>query len=106
MKTKRVLLPPANDVWGEVMFLHLSVILFTGWGLTSQHVLQVTWPGGSASRKGWGSASRRGGGSASRRGSASGGLGRPPSPHGILRDTVNKQAVRILLECILVFILY
>ena len=22
--------PPAKDVWGKVMFLHLSVILFTG----------------------------------------------------------------------------
>ena len=32
------------------------------------------------------------------------GLGRPPPPeiHGILQDTVNKRAVRILLECILV----
>ena len=26
----RVLLPPANEVWGKVIFLHLSVILFTG----------------------------------------------------------------------------
>ena len=25
-----VLLPPANEVWGKVIFLHLSVILFTG----------------------------------------------------------------------------
>ena len=24
------LLPPANEVWGKVIFLHLSVILFTG----------------------------------------------------------------------------
>ena len=24
-----VLLPPANEVWGKVMFLHLCVILFT-----------------------------------------------------------------------------
>ena len=24
------LLPPANEVWGKVMFLYLSVILFTG----------------------------------------------------------------------------
>ena len=23
-------LPPANEVWGKVIFLHLSVILFTG----------------------------------------------------------------------------
>ena len=25
-----VYLPPANEVWGKVMFLHLCVILFTG----------------------------------------------------------------------------
>ena len=61
---------------------------------------------------GTGSAS---GGSASRRvlhlgvvciqeGSASRRLSRPPLPeiHGILRDMVNKRAVRIPLECILV----
>ena len=23
-------LPPANEVWGKVLFLHLSVVLFTG----------------------------------------------------------------------------
>ena len=49
----------------------------------------------------------RGRGSASRgEGSASGrGVGQtsPPSEiHGILRNTVNKRAIRILLECILV----
>ena len=27
------LLPPANEVWGKVMLLHLCVILFTGGGL-------------------------------------------------------------------------
>ena len=26
----KVLLPPANEVWGKVIFLHLFVILFTG----------------------------------------------------------------------------
>ena len=26
------LLPPTNEVWGKVIFLHLSVILFTGGG--------------------------------------------------------------------------
>ena len=30
--TITVLLPPANEVWGKVIFLHLSVILFTGGG--------------------------------------------------------------------------
>ena len=41
---------------------------------------------------------------ASRRASVYRGFGQFPSQtHGILRDTVNKRAVRILLECILVF---
>ena len=31
-----LLLPPANEVWGKVIFLHLSVILFTG-GSASVH---------------------------------------------------------------------
>ena len=30
-------LPPANEVWGKVMFLHLCVILFTGGWLPSMH---------------------------------------------------------------------
>ena len=29
-KCPRSYLPPANEVWGKVIFLHLSVILFTG----------------------------------------------------------------------------
>ena len=33
-------LPPANEVWGRVICLHLSVILSTG-GVLSQHALQV-----------------------------------------------------------------
>ena len=32
----------ANDIWGKVMFLHLSVILLMGGGLASQNVSQVT----------------------------------------------------------------
>ena len=28
-----VFLPPANEVWGKVIFLHLFVILFTGGGM-------------------------------------------------------------------------
>ena len=88
---------------------------------------QVTWPGGSASvgfclGRGEGAASRAGGGLPpggciqSGRGSSSRevhperegvflqeGLGRPrPPPNQVLRDTVNKRAVRIPLECILV----
>ena len=34
-------LPPANEVWGKVMFLQLCVILFMG-GVASQHASQVT----------------------------------------------------------------
>ena len=32
-KDMQGLLPPANEVWGKVMFLHLCVILFTGGGV-------------------------------------------------------------------------
>ena len=75
-------LPPVNEVWGKVMFLHLCVILFRG-VLTSQHASQVTWPGGVCPQEGF---------------------GRPPTPDGILWDTVKKRTVRMLLECILVFV--
>ena len=68
----RNILPPANEVWGKVMFSQVSVILSTR---------------GSVSR---GSAFGRWADFP------------PPPPHWILRDTVNERAVRILLECILV----
>ena len=51
---------------------------------------------------GWGRGRPREGGLAPG-GLHPGGLGRPP-PHRILQDTVNEWAVRILLECILVWI--
>ena len=35
-------LPPANEVWGKVMFLYVSVILSRGKGLASQHASQLT----------------------------------------------------------------
>ena len=35
------LLPPANEVWGKVMFLYLSVILFKGGGLPDRHPLPL-----------------------------------------------------------------
>ena len=57
-KDQRKLLPPANEVWGKVMFLHLSVShLLTGgcipactgadtpWADISQHALGQTPPG-------------------------------------------------------------
>ena len=43
-----VLLPPANEVWGKVMFSQVFVCPQGGW-LASQHASKVTWPGGSAS---------------------------------------------------------
>ena len=39
-------LPPANEVWGKVIFLHLSVILFRGGGgYPSIALIQVSWGG-------------------------------------------------------------
>ena len=69
------------------MFLHLCVILFTQ-GVCIQ--VGSTSGGGSASK-----------GGCTQGGLASVGLGR--FPHQILQDMVDKRAVRILLECILVF---
>ena len=31
-------LPPAYELWGKLMFLHLSVILFTGWSTLLGHL--------------------------------------------------------------------
>ena len=110
------LLPPANEVWDKVMFSQAFVCPHWMGVLASQHASQVTWPGDGGLHPGE-SAS---GGSASRKAYIQGGLhpggwADPPSGvflqggwadtpkiHGILRDTVNKRAVRILLECILV----
>ena len=71
-------LAPANEVWGKVIFLHLSVILFTGW----EYVLppdRYTPPVGTHTPP-----------------------GRYTPRQCMLADTGNKRAVRILLECILV----
>ena len=107
------LLPPANEVWGKVMFLHLSICLGEG-GVSVGVCIQ----GESASRGVC--IQRRGlhpgevclqGGSGSGRslhpvGSASeGGL---PTPHprgggeSATTPELEKRAVRILLECFLV----
>ena len=96
-KTQASLLPPANEVWGKVIFLHLFVILFTG---------DVPGPGGCLVPGG---------------GAWSGGLmvpggclvlgvpgpgGCEPAPGGVPGgDPPGRlllRAVRILLECILV----
>ena len=71
-----VFLPPAYEVWGKVM----SVILFTGRCLPSHNAT-----GGQNPQK----------------------ADPPPSRiRVLLRDTVNKRAVRILLECNLVETIY
>ena len=67
-----LLLPPANEVWGKVIFLHLFVILFTGGCLVRGCLLWGSGPGGGATW--W----------------------RPPPGQLLL------QTVHILLECILV----
>ena len=72
-----ILLPPANEVSGKVMFLHLCVILFTGRVGFAQTPWRQTHPPPDADP------SRVG----------------QTLPH---PDTVNKRAVRILLECILI----
>ena len=69
--TKCDFLPPANEVWGKVIFLHLSVILFKG-GSTFEGTPGTRYT--THLRK-----------------------------QCMLGDTGNKRAVRILLECILVY---
>ena len=96
-----ILLPPANEVWGKVIFLHLSVILFTvildqvhppgqvhpPWtGTPPDQVHPPLGPGtpspGTRYTPLWAQV--------------------PPPEQCMLGDTGNKRAVRILLECILV----
>ena len=120
-------LPPANEVWGKVIFLHQFVILFTGgrvWLLGGhawllRGVACVVAPGGAWVVAPWGGmhACSRGcvvapGGVRGCSGGACvvalgervwllwGGHGWDTTTHG---DTVNERAVRILLECILVW---
>ena len=78
-----IFLLPANEVWGKVIFLHLSVILFTGGGGGGAGIWEGT-PG--------------------RYTPSHPRAGTPPS--NACWDTVNKRAIRILLECILVYDLF
>ena len=83
-----LLLPPANEVWGKVILLHLSVILFTGgrvgaWSRGVPGPRRVPAPGG--------------GGVCSQGVPASGGM-----PGGDPPGRLLLRAVRTLLECILV----
>ena len=108
-----------NEVLAKVIFLHLSVILFTGGGLSNFSggevppnlggclqffggILQIL--GGSLQFFGGGSGSSKFSGRVSNfLGGGSpifqGGVGLPPN----FRNMVNIRPVRILLECILVF---
>ena len=88
------LLPPANAVWGKVIFVHLSVILFTG-GVCPIECWD-TPPGAESSPE-----------------QTLPQADTPPGPEAgtlppaqcMLRGAGNKRAVRILLECDLVFLL-
>ena len=82
-------LPPATKLGGKVMFLHVSVILFTGGGCLPQSMLGCTprrtppreTPPGRPPQED---------------------TRNPPLEQCMLGDTGNKRAVYILLECILV----
>ena len=109
------LLPPTNEVWGKVIFLHLFVILFTGgvglsacWDTTlprSRHPLPTR--GADTPRADTPAADTP--------------RSRPPweqtilpradpppreQTRNMLGDTVNARVVRILLECNLVLVIY
>ena len=91
-------------IWGKVMFLHLCVILFTGRGGFPACIIGHMTGGGWSVSSGVCIQGRvciqeglNTGGVCIQRGWAD-----LPKIHGILWDTVIKQAVCILLECILV----
>ena len=96
---KVMFLPPANEVWDKVIFLYLSVILFTGGkGYLGRYPCppgpsstrdQVHLPGTRYTTLGPGTPSPQD-------------QVPPPRELCMLGDTGNKRAVRILLECNLV----
>ena len=93
-----MLLPPANEVWGKVVFLHLCIILFTvGSASRGVRIQGGLPPGGGGLHPGGRGICIQG-----EKGlHPGGGLGRPPSfgYYGI-RSTSGRYAS--LLECILV----
>ena len=120
-----VLLPPANEVWGNIMFLQASVILLTGEGSASVHAgipppLGADTPPASRSRHlPWEQTPPPGSRHPQEQtlpeadtppcppeqtppGADTPGSRHPP-PQSMLGDTVNARAVRILLECNLVY---
>ena len=103
----RTFLLPTNEVWGKVIFLHLSVILFTGGSTWAGTPWQVHPQAGTHPRQ----VPPRQVHSLGRYTSQTGTLpmgrytlltGTPPWEQCMLGDMGNKQAVCILLECILV----
>ena len=91
-----LLLAPANEVWDKVMFLHLCVILFTGWGGSASKGRGL--PIGGCLPPG----SRR---VSASRGVCIQGVDRP-HPHWILQETVNIGWYVCILVCILVYDLF
>ena len=97
-------LPPANEVWGKVMFLHLFVSLFTEKGVGFPACIP-----GDMTRRGLHRGGEGGGWwfPSMQHMSHDGGVsiqGRWVDPHPKIHgNTVNKRAVCILLECILVW---
>ena len=118
-KTKREskFLPPANEVWGKVIFLHQFVILFTGGSSCTPPGTRYTPPPSQVHPLGpgtppWDQVPPRPGTPPRTRYTPGTryppGPGTPPLGPGTLlvsplRDTVNVRVVRILLECNLVF---
>ena len=98
---KNYLLPPANKVWGKVKFLHPSVIhsvhmegVVSSLAVGAKKEGEVQWKGDGDSMKGCRE------GECHEKESAVKGVQQRNSPP----QSVNKLAVRILMECILVFI--
>ena len=93
------LLPPASEVWGKVMFLHLCTILITGGGVCLWRVCLQDGglPPEGGLLPGGGSAYRRGlppEGEPTSGGSASRGLGLdiPPLRYCVIRSTSRQYA--------------
>ena len=120
------LLPPANEVWGKVIFLHLFVILFGGstWAGTSRQVHSPSGPGTPPSGQGtprqvhppgagtppWDQVHPLGPGTPPWDQVHPQDQVHPPQTrytphpaHSMLGDTVNARAVRIPLDCILAY---
>ena len=108
-QNKRELLPPANEVWGKVIFLHLSVILFKG-GSASVHAGK-TPPTQEQTPPGADTPGADPAGTDTPEEQTPLQEQTPPQEQTplwaqcMLGDTANKQVVRILLECILVHVI-